>query len=61
VAFDGTNIWVANGGGNNVTKLRAGDGTALGTFTVGSTPMGVVFDGAKIWVSNYASNTVSRR
>jgi len=23
LAFDGTNIWVANGGGNNVSKIPA--------------------------------------
>src|SRR4029077_19687998 len=32
VAFDGSNIWVANSGSNTVTKLRASDGTTLGTF-----------------------------
>jgi hypothetical protein len=31
VAFDGENIWVANNGSNNVTKLRAADcANALG-------------------------------
>ena len=32
IAFDGANIWVANGGNNNVTKLRASDGAVLGTY-----------------------------
>ena len=32
VAFDGANIWVANNGSNNVTKLRASDGALQGTF-----------------------------
>ena len=59
MAFDGANIWVTNGVGNNVTKLRASDGTNLGTFNVGNTPQGVVFDGANIWVANEFSNTVS--
>ena len=36
VAFDGANIWVANGGSNTVTKLRASDGALQGTFSVGS-------------------------
>jgi len=35
VAFDGANIWVTNYGSNSVTKLRASDGSTLGTFTVG--------------------------
>jgi DNA-binding beta-propeller fold protein YncE len=43
-----------------VTKLRARDGTILGTFGVGSGPRGVAFDGANIWVANHDSNTVSK-
>ena len=35
MAFDGANIWVANAGSNNVTKLRASDGANLGTFPAG--------------------------
>ena len=30
VVSDGTNMWVANGGSNTVTKLRASDGAVLG-------------------------------
>jgi hypothetical protein len=60
VAFDGANIWVANTGSNTVTKLRASDGSTLGTFTVESNPVSVVFDGANIWVTNYSSNTVTK-
>jgi hypothetical protein len=29
VVFDGSNIWVANGGSNNVMKLRKTDGAVL--------------------------------
>ena len=36
VAFDGTSLWVVNDGDNTVTRLRASDGTLLGTFTVGA-------------------------
>ena len=60
VAFDGANIWVANYGSNNVTKLRASDGATLGTFSVGTSPNGIAFDGANIWVTNYGSNNVSK-
>jgi YVTN family beta-propeller protein len=42
---DGTNIWVANGGSNTVTELRASNGAVLGTFNVGKFPIGVTFDG----------------
>jgi DNA-binding beta-propeller fold protein YncE len=43
-----------------VTKLRASDGTVLGTFAVGSFPVGVAFDGANIWVASSGRNTVSK-
>jgi DNA-binding beta-propeller fold protein YncE len=52
---------VANSGSNTVTKVRASDGSNLGTFTVGSSPEGVAFDGANIWVANQGSSTVSKR
>jgi len=50
MAFDGSNIWVANSGENTVTKLRASDGVCVGTctFSVGTTPNFLAFDGANI-------------
>src|SRR5271165_1916283 len=60
VAFDGANIWVANSGSDNVTKLRAADGANLGTFSVGIRPQGVAFDGANIWVANNGSADVTK-
>jgi DNA-binding beta-propeller fold protein YncE len=60
VAFDGANIWVANAASNSVTKLRASDGTLLGTFAVGSAPVAVAFDGANVWVVNTGSKNVSK-
>lgn len=60
-AFDGTNIWVTDGNGSNVTKLRASDGLNLGTFPVGSGPFHhIAFDGANVWVSNRGSNNVTK-
>jgi DNA-binding beta-propeller fold protein YncE len=44
-------MWIANQGTGTVSKLRASDGTVLGTFTVGGSPYGVAFDGENIWVS----------
>ena len=41
-------------------KLRASDGAVLGTFGVGSAPLGLAFDGANIWVTNQNSNTVTK-
>jgi len=62
VAFDGTNIWVANSGSNTVTKLKASSGANLGTFNVtgGTLPVGLAFDGANIWVTTAGSNSVSK-
>lgn len=60
VAFDGDNIWSANYGDGTVTKLRAADGTVLGTFKVGNGPAGVTFDGGNIWVTNGFDNTLTK-
>jgi hypothetical protein len=60
VAFDGTNIWIANQGSNNVTELRASDGSSVGSFPVGASPADIAFDGANIWVTNYSDNNVTK-
>jgi hypothetical protein len=64
IAFDGANVWVTNSGGNKVTKLRAGDGSNLGTFTVGNAPTRIAFDGANVYgfsVTAYIAFGCSRR
>ena len=38
VAFDGANIWVVNNLSNTISKLRANDGSLIGTFPVGFKP-----------------------
>jgi hypothetical protein len=60
LAFDGTNIWVANWVGNSVMKLRPSDGSILGTFKVGTRPLDLCSDGANTWVANSDSNTVTK-
>jgi YVTN family beta-propeller protein len=60
VAFDGTNIWVANAGSSTVTKLLASSGAVVGTYPVGSAPYGVAFDGTNIWVANDGDSTVTK-
>ncbi|MGB7149366.1 MAG: hypothetical protein WBD45_09440, partial [Terriglobales bacterium] len=40
---------------NTVTKLRASDGSVVGTFTGGTSPYGIAFDGQNIWVSGAVS------
>jgi Collagen triple helix repeat (20 copies) len=61
IAFDRANIWVANASSGTVTKLRASDGTNLGTFTVGSSVRAVAFDGANMWVSHGADGLTKLR
>ena len=53
-------IWVTNEGGQSVTVLLASTGGAVGTYSVGFSPDGIVFDGANIWVANYGSGDVSK-
>jgi YVTN family beta-propeller protein len=60
VAFDRANMWVTNYSSGTVTKLRANDGLALGTYNVQNNPAGLAFDGSNIWVANHGSNSVSK-
>ena len=59
VVFDGESLWVANNGSSTVTKLKASDGSLVGTFTVGSAPFGIAFDGANIWAGNVGGRSVT--
>jgi len=58
--FDGSSIWISNKADNTVTKLRASDGTILGTFQVGDGPCRMAFDGANMWVANSFGNNLSK-
>ena len=58
VAFDGADIWVTIAGA--VTRMRASDGTSLGTFPAGIDPKGIAFDGANVWVANAGSGSVTK-
>ena len=49
-----------NPGDSTVTKLRASDGSPLGTFTAGTRPVAAAFDGANIWIANQGSNDVTK-
>ena len=59
IAFDGSNIWVTNNGSNTVTKLKAGDGSLVGTYAVGIEPWGIVL-GSSIRVTNSGDSTVTK-
>ncbi len=58
MAFDGTNMWVANESSGNVTELSP-TGAVLGTFNVGAQPLAIAFDGTNMWVANKGSNNVT--
>jgi hypothetical protein len=51
---------LSNAGGSATAKTRASDGSAIGSFAVGSAPRGIVFDGQHVWIANAASNTVTK-
>jgi YVTN family beta-propeller protein len=65
IAFDGANLWVANNGSSNVTKLNAATGAAIGTYPVGSPTLGgnpsaIAFDGTSIWVTSGGPDRVTK-
>jgi DNA-binding beta-propeller fold protein YncE len=59
--FDGTNIWVPNGGSNTVTVVRASSGAVLATLTGNGLngPATAAFDGERILVTNQFGDSVS--
>ena len=61
VAFDGANIWAANGGSNTVSVINAATGkpASFSPVTVGTGPDGIAFDGTNMWVANGSDGTVS--
>lgn len=60
IAFDGANMWVVSASGaNDLSEVRASDGTVLATFTVAGGANGIAFDGANIWVTQN-NNTVTK-
>ena len=59
-AFDGTSIWVANSGADNVTKVSITSGATSGPFAVGIDPTALAFDGTNVWVADSGSNDVRK-
>jgi hypothetical protein len=58
ILYDGSNIWVADNGANQLKKLNS-DGTVAQSITVGNRPLFPIFDGTNIWVPNYADSSVT--
>ena len=59
VAYDGTNIWVANNGVSTVSRINPLTG-AKTDITVGGNPWGVAYDGTNIWVTNNGASFISK-
>src|SRR5436189_20063 len=61
VTPNGTEVYVANEGSNNVSVIDTSTNAVTATVDVGTTPVDVAItpDGADVYVSNSASNTVS--
>jgi YVTN family beta-propeller protein len=62
VTPDGSKVYVANQGSNNVSVIATATNTVVGSpITVGLVPFGVAVtpDGSKVYVANQFSNTVS--
>ena len=51
VEFDGTDIWVANGGTNSIMKIRPSDGKVIDTWTGAMSPYAIVAALGRIFVS----------
>jgi DNA-binding beta-propeller fold protein YncE len=56
---EGPNLWITTAN-NTVIKMRTSDGAVLGTFPVGTGPLGLAFDGANIWVANINSHNIMK-
>ena len=61
VSPDGKRIYVANGRGNSVSVIDAGDDKLLATIPVGKRVWGIAItpDGKKVYAANGLSNDVS--
>ena len=43
-----------------MTKLRKADGAVLGSYPVGSIPIGITFDGNNMWVTSLGNDDVTK-
>jgi DNA-binding beta-propeller fold protein YncE len=43
-----------------VSRIDPADNSVSATYTVGTTPWGIVADSSAVWVANYGSNNISK-
>lgn len=61
MAFDGVNLWVAEGGGTVLSKFKASDLSFVANVTVSGCPnRAMVFDGTYIWSGNDCASQIKR-
>jgi YVTN family beta-propeller protein len=60
IAYDGTNLYVANNQGSSVSVIDPARNTVTYTIPAGDRPRGVDYDGTNVWVTNAGDNTVSK-
>lgn len=60
IAFDGTNLWVANSASNSVTKINPVTAKVVNNIACGPSPHSLAFDGAHMWLTNAGANTVQK-
>jgi hypothetical protein len=59
MAFDGSHVWVACLGTNELQEFNASDGALVRTVTGLGGPYALAYDGANIWATDYSSNQVT--
>ena len=60
LAFDGSNVWVANDGANTVQKIPISTRVPGPPIAVGSEPYALAFDGTNVWVDNEIDGTLQK-
>jgi len=55
VASDGTDLWVANAVSNDVKRVRASDGSVVGTWTGATEAVGVLVARGRVYVTGFTT------
>ena len=58
ILWDGSNLWLADGGDNTLKRVDPSNGTVLESISGFGGANKLLFDGTNIWVSNFSANNV---